>query len=66
MFSEDIPYYRQRVLAERVRAAEAATPQVAAVHTKLAHLYESLTERLERSQCEQDLAPLSTDSQKAR
>lgn len=59
MSSEDIPYYRQRALAERQRAAEAPTAEIAAVHEKLAHLYESLTERLANAaETEQDLDPL--------
>ena len=62
MSSDDIQYYTQRVLAERARAAEAPTPEIAAVHEKLAHLYESLTERLERSPAEQDLAPVAPDT----
>lgn len=66
MSSEDLPYYRQRVLAERSRAAEAATPAIAAVHDKLAHLYESLTERLERSQSLQDVEPIESDAQQSR
>lgn len=65
MSSEDIPYYRQRVLAERTRAAEAPTVEIAAVHEKLAYLYESLTERLERSDAEQDLEPIEPDARKS-
>ncbi len=61
MSAEDITYYRRRVVAEQARAAEAPTPEIAAVHAKLANLYGSLTERLERSQAEQDdEAPLPT------
>lgn len=66
MSAADLPYYRQRVLAERTRAAEAATPDIAAVHDKLAHLYQSLTERLERSEAEQDLAPPAPNALQSR
>ena len=62
MSSEDLLYYRQRAMAERTRASEAPTAEVAAVHEKLAHLYETLTERLERSQTEQDLEPVGPDA----
>ena len=66
MSSEDIDYYRQRVLAERTRAADAPAAEIAAVHDKLAHLYESLTGRLERSEAQQDLTPLSPDARRTR
>lgn len=66
MSSEDLSYYRGRSRAERSRAAEAPTPEIAAVHDKLAYLYESLTERLERSQAEQDLAPLGQETKQVR
>ncbi len=65
MSSEDLSYYRQRVLAERTRAAEAPTVEVAAVHEKLAHLYASLTERIERSDARQDLEPLGPDARQS-
>ena len=65
MSTDDILYYRHRVQTERGRAAEAPTPEIAAVHEKLAHLYESLVERMERSPAEQDLSPLDTDSRQS-
>ena len=57
MSSQDSAYYRKRIADEHARAAEAPTPENAAVHEKLAHLYQSLTERLERSQADQDVEP---------
>jgi len=66
MSSEDFSYYSKRIADEQARAAEAPTAEIAAVHEKLAHLYRSLTERLERSRSDQDLAPLTTDAQQTR
>ncbi|MGO8608887.1 hypothetical protein ACC848_38615 [Rhizobium johnstonii] len=60
MTADDLGYYRHRVVAERTRAAEAATPDSAAVHHRLAHLYQSLIERLEHSAAAQDLDPPAT------
>ena len=60
MSSQDMAYYRQRIVDEHARAADAPTPEIAAVHQKLAHLYQSLTERLEQSPTGQDDEP-STD-----
>ena len=58
MSAQDSAYYRKRIANEHARAAEASTPEIAAVHEKLAHLYQSLTERLERAGSTQDLDPL--------
>ena len=60
MSSQDSAYYRKRIADEHARAAEAPTPEIAAVHEKLAHLYQSLTERLEQSAADQDLMPTAT------
>jgi hypothetical protein len=57
MSTQDSVYYRQRIADEEARAAEAPTPEIAAVHEKLAHLYRSLTDRLDRSQADQDVEP---------
>ena len=57
MSSQDSAYYRKRITDEHARAAEAPTPEIAAVHETLAHLYQSLTARLERSQADQDVEP---------
>jgi hypothetical protein len=58
MSSEDIPYYRQRAAAERVRAAEAASPEVAQAHLTLVTMYENLIERMERGEWAQDVDPV--------
>jgi hypothetical protein len=60
MSSQDVSYYRKRIADELARAADAPTPEIAAVHEKLAHLYQSLTERLERSPADQDDEPSSS------
>ena len=62
MTSEDLDYYSRRIADEHARAAEAPTPEIAAVHEKLAHLYQSLTERLERSPSDQDLSPPASNA----
>lgn len=65
MSSEDSIYYRERASTERAQAAAAPTAEIAAVHQKLADLYESLTERLEQSQAGQDVAPISEAGRQA-
>ena len=62
MSSDDLAYYSRRIADEHARAAEAPTPEIAAVHKKLAHLYQSLTERLERSPSDQDLSPPASNA----
>jgi len=46
--TEDLEYYRQRVIIERQRASTAPNQAIARVHMKLADLYEELVETAER------------------
>ncbi len=62
MSAKDLAYHSRRIADEHARAAEAPTPEIAAVHEKLAHLYQSLTERLERSPSDQDLLPTASNA----
>lgn len=44
MSSDELAYYRNRILIERGLAAQSANPKVAKIHQKLAALYEKLIE----------------------
>jgi hypothetical protein len=55
MSSEEIQYYAQRASIERSRAQDAPTPEIAAIHEKLADMYESLVGRLAQSFGVQDV-----------
>lgn len=62
MSSDDTAYYRARAATERTRAIEAPTDEIAAVHHKLADLYEALTARMDQAASAQDLQPLTEDN----
>lgn len=57
MSSGEIEYYRRRSATERSLAANAPSPKIAAVHAKLAIMYEELVARLSRASGLQDLEP---------
>ena len=44
MSSEDLSYFRQRAIAERVNAKNAARADIAEIHEELARLYDALVE----------------------
>ena len=58
MSDDDFDYYIKRAAEERSRVSNALTPEIGAVHEKLADMYEALIERLENSPAGQDLEPL--------
>ena len=47
MLPANSEYYRQRAVAERKRAKDAATPEIAAIHEEMAREYDELVERPE-------------------
>jgi len=44
MSPEDINYYRERARAERERAKESSSADIAEIHEELARLYDALVE----------------------
>lgn len=44
MSSDDIGYYRQRAITERVNAKRAERAEIAEIHEELARLYDALVE----------------------
>lgn len=44
MSSEDLSYYRQRAITERVNAKRAERQEIAEIHEELARLYDALVE----------------------
>jgi hypothetical protein len=66
MSSTDISYYRERAAAERARASESTSPEVAQAHVTLVTMYENLIDRLERAEGAQDLEPPAAAGQPGR
>ena len=44
MRNDDLAYYRQRSIAERVNAKNASRAEVAEIHEELARLYDAMVE----------------------
>jgi hypothetical protein len=66
MSGEDISYFRRRAIAERSRMALAPNAKIAALHQRLAELYEDLIAASPQGRTGQDLEPLLRNSQQER
>jgi hypothetical protein len=56
--SDDIQYYQQRALVERSRARTAPTPEIAAIHGKLAELYDDFITSLDPTEATSNVVEL--------